>query len=149
MAESSTKVKHIYKSKGSAIERSENGTKAPSDFAAVDLEKEHELCMAVMNLVALEEHIAFTISKTGKEKYIALYNVVRKLRSKYMKQLVKNNDGEMWCASKHSLVSAMHLIETGIKYGASGKKKEAMDLFRDGVEMYKTFWLIQEIGGKK
>ncbi len=115
----------------------------------MDLAKEQELCMAVMNLIALEEHLAFTISKTKKEKYIGLYNAVRKLRSKYMRKIVKNNDGEMWCASKHSLVSAMHLLESGIKFGSNGEKKEAMELFNDAVEMQKVFWLIQEMGGKK
>lgn len=115
----------------------------------MDLAKEQELSMAVMNLIALEEHLAFTISKTKKEKYIDLYNAIRKLRSKYMKRLVKNKDGEMWCASKHTLISAMHLIETGIKYGAEGKKKEAMELFGDAIEAYQAFWLIQEMGGKK
>ncbi|MEK6941925.1 MAG: hypothetical protein AABW85_03655 [archaeon] len=115
----------------------------------MDLAKEQELCMAVMNLVALEEHLAFTVSKTKKGKYIDLYDAVRKMRSKYMRMIVKNNDGEMWCASKHTLVAAMHLMESGIKFGSSGEKKRAMGLFDDAVETYKVFWLIQEMGGKK
>lgn len=114
----------------------------------MDLDKEQELSMAVMNLIALEEHLAFTISKTKKEKYIELYNAVRNLRSKYMRMIVKNTEGEMWCAAKHTLVASMHLIETGIKFGADKNKKEAAALLKDAAEMYNAFWLMQELGQK-
>jgi hypothetical protein len=109
----------------------------------MDLAKEQELSMAVMNLIALEEHLALTISKTKNDKYLELYNAIRKLRSKHMKKIVKNKEGEMWCSAKHTLISVMHLIETGIKYGAEGKKKEAMELFNDAIELYQSFWLMQ------
>ena len=115
----------------------------------MDLAKEQELSMAVMNLLALEEHLAFTIAKTKNNDYLELYNAIRKLRSKHMKRLVKNDEGEMWCSAKHLLISVMHLIETGIKYGAEGKKKQAMELFQDAIEAYQAVWLMQNIGGNK
>jgi len=41
-----------------------------------------------------------------------------------MGKIVKNKTGEMWCVSKHLLATTMRLLETGIKYGKEGKKKE-------------------------
>ena len=110
-----------------------------------DIAKDHELSIAVMNLVAIEEHLGFTISKTNKSNYIEIYNFVRSLRSKYLRKLVKNSDGECWCISKHLLATTMRLLETGVKYGAENKEKEAMELFNDAVDTYKLFWLIQNL----
>ncbi len=61
-----------------------------------DLAKEQELSFAVMNMIAVEEHLALTASKTQNKKYLDIYDAVRKLRSKYLKKLVKNKDGECW-----------------------------------------------------
>ena len=115
----------------------------------MDIAKEQELSMAVMNLIATEEHLAFTAAKTGKPEYLDLYNAVRKLRSKNMKELVKNKNAESWCASKHLLSTTMRLIETAIKYGASGEKKKAMELLDDAIEAYQIFWFLQALGEKK
>ncbi|MFH1752236.1 MAG: hypothetical protein ABH821_04845 [archaeon] len=115
----------------------------------MDLAVEQELSMAVMNLIALEEHLAFTIARTKKDKYIGLYNAIRALRSKYLKKIIKNDEGELWCAAKHSLISTMHLMETGIKFGAQGKNKEAMEYFKDAIENYHAFWVMQELGVKE
>ena len=107
-----------------------------------------ELSIAVMNLIATEEHLAFTAAKTGKQEYLELYNAVRKLRSKHLKELVKNKDGECWCASKHLLSTTMRLIETAIKYGAVGDKKKAMELLDDAIEAYRLFWFVQSFAEK-
>ncbi|MFH1256506.1 MAG: hypothetical protein V1494_04380 [Candidatus Diapherotrites archaeon] len=113
-----------------------------------DLAKEHELALAVMNLAAAEEHLAFTAGKTGKPELVDFYNEIRALRSKYMDKIVKNKDGENWCVSKHLLVSAMHLIETAVKHGAAGEKKQATEMFADAVDVFRSFWLLQEFGEK-
>ena len=110
-----------------------------------DLAKEQELSFAVMNLIAIEEHLAMTISKTKKKEYCDIYNEIRKLRSKYMKEIVKNKQGEMWCVSKHLLSTAMRFIETGVKHIADDKPK-AMELFNDAAETYQLFWFLQSMG---
>lgn len=110
-----------------------------------DLAKDHELSIAVMNLISIEEHLAFTISKCGKKEYIDIYNEIRKIRSKYLAKLVKNKDGEMWCISKHLLATTMRLLETGIKYASDNQKDEAMEYFNDAIETYQLFWLIQKM----
>ena len=111
-----------------------------------DLATEQDLSIAVMNLISIEEHLAFTAGKTKDEKYIDIYNAVRKLRSKYLKKLVKNKQGEAWCISKHLLAATMRLMETGVKYGAEGNKKEALEIFSDAIDTYQLFWLLQEFG---
>lgn len=112
----------------------------------IDIAVEQELSIAVMNLIATEEHLAFTAAKTGKTEYLELYNAVRKLRSKNMKELVKNKRGETWCASKHLLSTTMRLIETAIKYGANGEKQKAMQVLEDAIEAYQIFWFLQALG---
>ena len=114
-------------------------------YAKGDLAKEHELSIAVMNLISIEEHLAFTISKCKKEEYIDVYNEIRKLRRKHMAKIVKNKDGEMWCISKHLLSSTMRLFETGIKYAGENKKAEAMEYFDDAIETFQLFWLLQRM----
>lgn len=108
-----------------------------------DIAVEQELSIAVMNLIATEEHLAFTAAKTGRQEYLELYNAVRKLRSRHMKEIVKNKNGEVWCASKHLLSTTMRLIEAAIKFGALGNKKKAMELLEDSIEAYKIFWFLQ------
>lgn len=111
----------------------------------LDIAREQELSIAVMNLISIEEHLAFTTAKTKKQEYLDVYSVVRELRSKYMKRLVKNKTGEIWCVSKHLLATTMRLMETAIKYSEEGKKKEAMELLNDAMETYQLFWFIQNI----
>ncbi len=49
-----------------------------------------------MNLVSIEEHPAFAAVKTKDPTYRGTYSAVRKLRSKYQKQIVvRNTSGEM------------------------------------------------------
>jgi len=111
----------------------------------LDIAKEQELSIAVMNLISIEEHLAFTIAKTKKQEYLDVYNVVRDLRSKYMKRLIKNKTGEIWCVSKHLLAATMRLMETAVKYNKEGNKKEARELLNDAIETYQLFWFIQNI----
>ncbi|MBR9691065.1 hypothetical protein GOV08_05270 [Candidatus Woesearchaeota archaeon] len=113
-----------------------------------DVARDHELAVAVMNLIGVEEHLAFTVSKTSRKEYLEIYNEVRKLRSKLMKRIVRNRDGEMWCVSKHLLSSTMRLMETAIKYASENKQDEAIKLLIDAADTFQLFWFIQKIGEK-
>ena len=81
----------------------------------IDLSKEEDLSIAIMNLISLEEHFYFTAMKTNKSKYLDLLNSIREIRKKLLKELVKNPEGEVWCISKHLLSCSMRLIEVGTK----------------------------------
>lgn len=106
----------------------------------MDLSSKEDLAVAVMNLIGIEEHLFFTYNKTGKEKYLELLNEARELRKKYLAQIVKNPEGEIWCISKHLLSSSMRLMEVGTKKLNEGKKQEAKDLFEKGYELWNIFW---------
>lgn len=120
----------------------------------LDLSSDEDLSLAVMNLIALEEHFFFTGAKTNKSKYYDCLNQVRTLRQELLKKLVGKGEGETWCISKHLLSASMRLIEVGTKYQAKGKKKEAEDFFKKAWSLYSLFWgiklglvKIREIGG--
>jgi len=113
-----------------------------------DLAKEQEMSFAVMNMIAAEEHLALTSAKTKNSKYLEVYDALRKVRSKYMKDIVKHPEGESWCISKPLLITSMRLIETGIKYNSDGDEKKAMTLMQDALDVWQLFWLIQKLGDK-
>ncbi len=106
----------------------------------VDLSSKEDLGVAVMNLIAIEEHLYFTYGKTGKEKYLELLNEVREMRKKYLAEIVKNPEGEIWCISKHLLSSSMRLMEVGTKLLHDNKKDEATDLFNNAQALWNMFW---------
>ncbi|MBI4017651.1 MAG: hypothetical protein HY366_01750 [Candidatus Aenigmarchaeota archaeon] len=107
-----------------------------------DISKAQDLTMAVVNLISLEEHLAFTAAKTGEDDFYEMGRDVRALRVRCMKDLIGEPRGELWCSTKHTLSAVMRLLEVASK--ESGKKcafyrKAAFDL-------YKMFWLFREVG---
>ncbi len=114
-----------------------------SEAKAKDLSREQEIAFAVMNLVGLEEHLAFTAMKTKKPEYTAMLNAVREMRKRLLKKIVRNKDGESWCASKHLLAASMRLMECGTKH--IDNPKEAAEFFKDSFDCYCMFWLLQKI----
>ena len=106
----------------------------------IDLSSKEDLAIAVMNLISLEEHFFFTYNKTGKDSYLQLLNEIRQMRKKYLAEIVKNPEGEIWCISKHLLASAMRFMEVGTKFLNEGKQKEAKDLFEKANSLWNIFW---------
>lgn len=112
----------------------------------IDLSKRENLSIAVMNLISIEEHLAFTAMKTGKEEYLKVLDSVRELRKKLLQKLVVNKEGEMWCISKHLMATTMRLLETGEKC-IGNDDQEANELFGHAFDIYSLFWFLQKIGG--
>jgi hypothetical protein len=110
-----------------------------------DISLKADLFMCCSNLANMEEHIYFTYVLTRNEKYLQIYNMVRKIRGKLLKKLIKNDGGEVWCFSKHNLVSFYRLIEVGTKALSSDNLEEAKEYFDMAYDVYKLFWLVQEI----
>ncbi|MBI4153881.1 hypothetical protein HY501_00955 [Candidatus Woesearchaeota archaeon] len=116
--------------------------KLMSEKERADLTKKEDLCIGVMNLVSLEEHLAFSAMKTGKKEYIQIMDLVRKVRIRYMQELVGNREGELWCISKHLLAVTMRLMETASKYADKDEKK-ALEITKSAFDMYSLFWFLQ------
>jgi len=107
----------------------------------IDLSKEEDLSIALMNLISLEEHFYFSAMKTGNKAYLDMLNSVRTLRKTLLKKIVKNPKGEEWCISKHLLASSMRLIEVGTKE-LQDNEKEANLYFKSAFELYSLFFAI-------
>lgn len=109
----------------------------------VDLSTEEDLALAVMNLIALEEHLFFTGAKTGNDAYWATANEVREMRKTLLARMIPQNEGETWCSSKHLLSATMRLIEVGTKLFADGKKDEAKGMYEKAHELFSIFWALR------
>lgn len=108
----------------------------------VDLSRDEDLSIAIMNLISLEEHFYFTAMKTNNEKYLEMLNSVREMRKSLLKKIVVNPAGEEWCISKHLLASSMRLIEVGTKELSKGNKAEASLFFKSAFQLYSLFFGI-------
>ena len=84
--------------------------------------------------------------KTSQKHYLEMLEQVRELRKKLLKKIVKENQGENWCISKHLLAVSMRLTEVGTKYLHDNKKKEAEELFIEAFNIYSLFWAVNGVG---
>jgi hypothetical protein len=108
----------------------------------LDLSRDEDLSIAIMNLVSIEEHFFFTAQKTGKDEYYDLLKDVREIRKDLLKKIIKDYEGEVWCISKHLLAASMRLMEVGTKSLSQGDKKDAKDFFDKAYQLYSLFWAI-------
>lgn len=108
----------------------------------IDLSRDEDLSIALMNLISLEEHFYFTAMKTSNEKYLEMLNSVRSLRKSLLGKIVADPKGEEWCISKHLLGASMRLIEVGTKELSKDNSKEANMFFKPAFELYSLFFAI-------
>ena len=108
----------------------------------VDLSRDEDLSIALMNLISLEEHFFFTAMKTENQKYLEMLNSVRDLRKNLLKKIVTHPLGEEWCISKHLLAASMRLIEVGTKELSKKNQEEANNFFASAFELYSLFFAI-------
>ena len=110
------------------------------DQGKVDLSSDEDLCVGVMNLISIEEHLFFTGEKTGKSEYFTTLNAIREMRKELLNKLLQEYEGEVWCIAKHLLAASMRLMEVGTKRLSEGNRQEAQDLFNKSYELYSLFW---------
>jgi len=108
----------------------------------VDLSRDEDLSIALMNLISLEEHFYFTAMKTDNQKYLDMLASVRNLRTKLLKKIVTDPKGEEWCISKHLLAASMRLMEVGTKELAKSNNEEANAFFKSAFELWSLFFAI-------
>ena len=108
----------------------------------LDLSAGEDLSIALMNIVSLEEHSFFSYVKTKEEKFLEILETCRELRKKLLAKIVKKDDSEKWCMSKHLLASSMRLYEVGNRLLHEKKMKEAEETYNDSAEMYALFWKL-------
>jgi len=129
------------------MEKEELLDKLEHEKNKLDLSKDEDLSIALMNLISLEEHLYFTSRKTGEEEPVELLKEIREIRTEAMKEIVTKGDGEEWCISKHLLASSMRMIETGNKMlGRDDEKAE--EFFEYAFELYSLFWAVNLLDGE-
>ncbi|MFA5796442.1 MAG: hypothetical protein WC916_00205 [Candidatus Woesearchaeota archaeon] len=109
---------------------------------SMDLSKDEDLSIALMNLVSLEEHFYFTAMKTDNGAYLDMLQQVREMRQRFMKKIVTDAVGEEWCISKHLLAASMRLIEVGTKEQAKKNLAEAHECFTAAFDLWSLFFAI-------
>ena len=108
----------------------------------VDLSRDEDLSIAIMNLISLEEHFYFTAMKTNNEMYLEMLNSVRNLRKSLLGKIVTSPKGEEWCISKHLLAASMRLVEVGTKELSKDNSNEANMYFTSAFNLYSLFFAI-------
>ncbi|KXB07011.1 hypothetical protein AKJ51_02225 [candidate division MSBL1 archaeon SCGC-AAA382A20] len=115
--------------------------KLGSEVNELDLSKDEDLSIALMNLISLEEHLYFSAMKTKKTGFIEKMYKIRGIRTELMKEIVDKGEGEEWCISKHLLAASMRVIETANKiYEEESGKAE--NLYNLAFDLYSMFWGI-------
>jgi len=109
------------------------------DYEKGDISKASDLIMATVNLISLEEHLAFTAMKTGERDYYEIARGVRKMRISCLRDLIGEPSGELWCASKHVLSAMMRLLEVASR--EEGEKCE--QYLNSAFDLYQIFWLFK------
>jgi hypothetical protein len=105
-----------------------------------DLSSDQDLSIAIMNLISIEEHLAFTGAKTEKTHYYDILPEIHAMRRGLLEKIIRKYEGEIWCTSKHLLAASMRLIEVGMKQMDMDNRSEAYKLFDNAYELYCLFW---------
>jgi hypothetical protein len=105
-----------------------------------DLSSDQDLSIAIMNLISIEEHLAFTGAKTEKTSYYDILPEIHALRRGLLEKIIKQYEGEVWCTSKHLLAASMRLLEVGMKQMDMGNSADGYKLFDQSYELYCLFW---------
>lgn len=112
-----------------------------SDVNELDLSRDEDLSIGLMNLISLEEHLFFTHEKTDSDQSLEILSEIRKIRTEAMQELVNDTEGEEWCISKHLLAAAMRFRETGDKM--LDRDREKAEMFYDrAFSLYSMFWAV-------
>lgn len=115
--------------------------KLNSEVNELDLSRDEDLSIGLMNLISLEEHLFFTHEKTGNKKHLEILSEVRKIRTESMEEIVNDTEGEEWCISKHLLSASMRFRETGDKMLDRDREK-AKKFYDRAFSLYSIFWAI-------
>lgn len=123
------------------MDREKIEEKLDSEINELDLSRDEDLSIGLMNLISLEEHLFFTHEKTGNEKYLEMLSEIRKIRTESMENIVNDTDGEEWCISKHLLSASMRFRETGDKM-LDRNREQAKEFYDQAFSLYSMFWAI-------
>lgn len=105
---------------------------------------------SVLNLCHCEWHSIKSFFETGDENWIKISSECRKDRGELLDKIVKEGDGELYCFSKHILLSIGAFIELGNRDWETGNKESAIKNYELAKKWLGIFLIKNKItGGKK
>ncbi len=117
-----------------------------------DCSMKEDLFWATADVYCLEKHLEKSIMEMPeklKPQYIEILDYIRIQRAKLLRGLIVNKQFDLWCVAKHFVGSVMQSLEVATKLIRQGKRQEASEYIDIAYNLYRTFWLIQEMGGGK
>ncbi|HEY0090071.1 MAG TPA: hypothetical protein VGB37_14590 [Candidatus Lokiarchaeia archaeon] len=108
-----------------------------------------DLIFGIKNMVAIEDHCINSYEMSKDDIFLYILEEIRKLRTKYLSLIVKENNSHGWCISKHLIASATSLHEVGTRFLSTNQKKEADECFSDSSQLIKLVMLLNDMGGDK
>ena len=103
-----------------------------------------DMIFTLKNLVAIEDHSATSYAMTKENKWIEVLELVRKIRTKWLSTIIKQEKSHLWCVSKHLLASIEGLIEVAVRFIQTKQKKEATEAYDDAMRLMDLFYFLNE-----
>lgn len=116
----------------------------------LDVSAKEDLTQAVLHLLGVEHHAVMSYAQSGNKntEWLELKNEVRKIRTKYLSKLVKENKEQNWCIGKHLLSASLGLEEVATRLNSEGKIEEAKEVYEDSSTLLGLFMVLNEEGGE-
>lgn len=76
----------------------------------------------LLNLVHIEVHSINSYFQNGDDEWLEIADEARKDRTDLLDKLVKDENSQVWCFSKHCLISILGYIELGNRQMPNKKK---------------------------
>lgn len=106
----------------------------------------------LQHLVSAENHAIESFSSSKKKIWSDVNKVIRRMRSKYLYRIVKEENEQGYCLTKHLLASAQGLKELANRYIEDGDAELSKECFEDSQTLEKIIMIINDVdkkGGKK
>ena len=108
-----------------------------------------DLITVLINLTHAEWHSIKSYFETNDEKWIKISTECRKDRGELLDKITKENDGQLYCWNKHTLLHIGGYIELGNRDWQNGDKEEAIKNYEKAKKWLGIFLIKNQIGGKK
>jgi len=132
--------------KKNKLEQKSHAKCQPDKINVADTSELADLAWCIMDLYNTEKHLAFTVMRTKKQKYLNIYNEIRIRRTKMLSLFKKlsgiKTEADVWCTLKHMLGAIMQTSEIAIREMYKGNKEQAMELFKIQDDLWTLFWAI-------
>ena len=90
-----------------------------------DVGLKEDLIECLKNLTSIESHAQSSYYISNNSKFLELRDCIRQIRTKWLDLIVKKENSEIWCISKHLLKSISSMEEVAIRLTGTKEGEEA------------------------